>query len=423
MDAKNTIYVWLLFSILWSSCQSSGDHKAFQFDEIQEIPVSTIQGGEGNFFVSGNDRVYLTFIEHENDSLDVLKFSILENGSWSLPKIISSGTDWFVNWADFPSLATYNNQPQKMIAHWLQKSAEGTYDYDIRISLSSDGGNNWSESFILHQDGINAEHGFVSLVPENEGVRAFWLDGRNTKGHGHEDHNSEDGAMALYTAIIETDGKVLGEKVIDNKVCDCCQTDAVVTEKGAIVVFRDRSDEEIRDIGFAHLLGNDTIRKGLVYADNWQISGCPVNGPAIANIGDRTAVLWFSAANDRPILKLTITDDFGKTFSKSVRLSTNDPIGRVDLKFIDSSRLLMVYMAIEENQAYIFGQVFNTEEWVFKKAIKLQKSDQSRRTGFPRIATQEDGFLLVHTDYKNEVSKVRTYFYPYSHLGIKKKRI
>jgi hypothetical protein len=419
MDAKNTIYICLLISILWLSCQSSGDHKDIPYNEIHELPIPTIQSGEGNLFMDANDRVYLTFIEHENDSLDVLKFSILENGLWSLPKTISSGTDWFVNWADFPSLATFNNQPQKMIAHWLQKSAEGTYDYDIRISLSIDNGNNWSESFILHQDGINAEHGFVSLVPEDSHIRAFWLDGRNTIGDGHEDHNSAVGAMALYTAIIESDGKVLGEKVIDNKVCDCCQTDAVVTDNGTMVVFRDRSDEEIRDIGFAHLLSKDAIRKGLVNADNWQISGCPVNGPAIANIQDKTAVLWFSAADDRPILKLTITEDFGKTFPKSVRLSTIDPLGRVDLKFIDSSRLLLVYMAAEEKGSYIFGQVFDTEEWVFKEAVKLQKSDQSRRTGFPRIATQKEGFLLVHTDFKNEVSKVRTYFYPYSHLGLK----
>ena len=89
-------------------------------------------------------------------------YAKLENGSWSDPIIIAQGKNWFVNWADFPSIVSVDSS--FLLAHWLQKSADGTYDYDVRISRSNDGGQSWSPSIIPHKDGINAEHGFVSMV-------------------------------------------------------------------------------------------------------------------------------------------------------------------------------------------------------------------------------------------------------------------
>ena len=35
---------------------------------------------------------------------------------------------------------------------------------------------------------------------------------------------------------------------IDARVCDCCQTDAAMTSEGAVLIYRDRSDDEIRDL-------------------------------------------------------------------------------------------------------------------------------------------------------------------------------
>ena len=37
------------------------------------------------------------------------------------------------------------------------------------------------EDFILHSDGVKSEHGFVSIIPnDNNGFYVTWLDGRNT---------------------------------------------------------------------------------------------------------------------------------------------------------------------------------------------------------------------------------------------------
>ena len=39
--------------------------------------------------------------------------------------------------------------------------------------------------------------------------------------------------------------------VLDARACDCCQTDAAMTSAGPVVVYRNRTEEEIRDIYIA----------------------------------------------------------------------------------------------------------------------------------------------------------------------------
>lgn len=58
-----------------------------------------------------------------------------------------------------------------------------------------------------------------------DGVRAFWLDGRETAetGGGHGE-----GAMTLRSAVITRAGLAGGE-LLDARVCDCCGTSAAVT--------------------------------------------------------------------------------------------------------------------------------------------------------------------------------------------------
>ncbi|MDX1407284.1 MAG: hypothetical protein R3330_04100, partial [Saprospiraceae bacterium] len=176
--------------------------------------------------------------------------SIKKGDSWSPRREIARGSDWFVNWADFPSVVAFSDG-RSLAAHWLQKSASGTYDYDVRISVSKDMGETWSGSFIPHTDGIPAEHGFVSMIPaDSNRILAIWLDGRHMQageGHGHR-HGG--GAMTLRAAEFDVDGNLFAEAELDSMVCECCQTDAAMTSTGPIVVYRNRSDQEIRDISY-----------------------------------------------------------------------------------------------------------------------------------------------------------------------------
>jgi len=102
----------------------------------------------------------LSWIERDGD-LATLKFSERAGNAWTTPATVAQGRDWFVNWADVPSVIRLDDG--SVYAHWLQKSGPGTYAYDVRLSRSIDDGKTWTPSFTPHRDGTQTEHGFASL--------------------------------------------------------------------------------------------------------------------------------------------------------------------------------------------------------------------------------------------------------------------
>lgn len=59
---------------------------------------------EPNLAVGRDGRVYLSWLEPTPDSAFALRLSSFAGGAWSAPRTIRSGRDFFVNWADFPSV-------------------------------------------------------------------------------------------------------------------------------------------------------------------------------------------------------------------------------------------------------------------------------------------------------------------------------
>src|SRR5215472_12756146 len=87
---------------------------------------------EPNLATGPDGRVFMTWIEPGQGKGNVLYFSTLQSQAWSAPKVIARGTNWFVNAADFPSLAMMPGGV--LAAHWLVKSGdEDSEAYDINL--------------------------------------------------------------------------------------------------------------------------------------------------------------------------------------------------------------------------------------------------------------------------------------------------
>ena len=309
-----------------------------QTHELQSPAASG--SGQPNLAISPDGRVQLSWIERLGEGKFSLRFSTMEKGGWSAPRTIAEGANWFVNWADFPSMVALPDG--SLAAHWLVKSGPGTYAYDVNISRSFDGGKTWSKSFVPHRDGTQTEHGFVSLLAAKDGsLAAVWLDGREMKGHeaGHGHGN-----MTLRYVKIKRDGELADEAVLDAKVCECCQTSAATTADGPIIVYRDRSDREIRDISVIRLKDGKWSQPRLVAQDGWQINGCPVNGPAIAASGRRVAVAWFTGAANTQRVKLAFSGDSGEIFGEPVTVDDGSPVGRVDVVLLDDGSAIVCWL-------------------------------------------------------------------------------
>ncbi|MFT4576779.1 MAG: hypothetical protein ACI9SI_001713 [Polaribacter sp.] len=370
---------------------------------ITEIPFEFgINNAEPNL-VAQDGKVSLSWVNSIRGEEATLLYSQLENDAWKKPTTITSGNDWFVNWADFPANAT--NGDVLLTSH-LQKSASGTYTYDVVLNLRKLNGEIIKENFLLNTDGMKAEHGFVSIIPnEKEGFLITWLDGRNTVKEMKESHHK---AMTIRVAEVSSDGTIFNETQLDGRTCDCCQTSIAMTKNGPIIVFRDRSKQEIRDIYFSQRKDSVWSTSTPVFNDNWEINGCPVNGPKIVSNKKNTAVAWFTVAEESPKVKVSFFSDTN-SFEEPIVLNDIDALGRVDAAFINSDELLVSYMESDEKATYLRCKKV-TKNGTISKAITVAEINSARSTGVPQLEILEGVAYFVWTisiDDKNQLKSVK----------------
>jgi hypothetical protein len=357
-------------------------------------PPAAPGSGEPNLTVGPDGRVYLSWIEPAADSAHALRFAVLQDGRWSEPRTIASGRDWFVNWADFPAMAVLPGN--RMAAHWLQKSGKGAYAYDVRVAISPDGGVTWTEGVVPHTDGTASEHGFVSMWPAGgDSVGMVWLDGR--KYGASEDEHDLSNEMTLRYTTIGPDGRAAPDREVDGRVCDCCQTGMAMTSGGPLVVYRDRTAEEIRDVYVTRWVNGAWTPGQPVHADNWHFESCPVNGPQADARGQRVAVAWFTGADSTPQVKVAFSTDGGATFGAPARVDGGNPEGRVDVQLLDDGAALVSWMERSGERAAQVRVRRVAADGTMGEPRTLTESESARSTGFPRMVRAGEQLVFAWT--------------------------
>ena len=392
--------VTILFVFVLFSCKQESK----KVSTIQVLKNPAIGNSMQPFLFKEAENVLMSWTQKINDSSYTLNYSTLSDNKWSEAKEITRGNDWFVNWADFSAIA---KNKENILTHYLQKSDPATFAYDVYIKQSQDNGLTWSSGKKLHQDSTLTEHGFVTLLPYKKGFFATWLDGRNTGGGAHDDSHESGGAMNVRTATILSNGEIIDDTLVDAKTCDCCQTSAAITQNGPITVYRDRTDEEIRDIYISRWVDDKWTEPKAIYNDNWKINGCPVNGPKAASFENTLVVAWFTAANNTPKVNLSFSDDNGENFSTPIQIDKGKAIGRVDVALIDKENALVSWMESTEFAAEI--KIMKVNKDGAKSAVFVVSTiSAARGSGFPQMELVNNEVIVAWNHVVEKQSTIKT---------------
>lgn len=344
------------------------------------------------------ETVRLSWLEPV-DGGNRLRTAMLEPGAtaWSPAHTVIETPDAFANWADRPAVVRGGDGTE--VAHWLGKLGDDTYAYGVHLLARK--GSEWVEQGLLHDDESPAEHGFVSWLPTDDGLRAFWLDGRATVGESP-------GPMQLRTTMVVA-GRPGPSTLLDERVCDCCVLDSALTPSGAVVVYRNRDEGEIRDISVVRQQGAGWSEPALLAVDGWVIPGCPVNGPAIAVDDNHLAVVWFTAANDRAAVRLAFSRDDGATWTAPIDVDLDHPLGRLDLVLADGDAYVGWLDAADDTAVYRVQRF--SPDGASGPVRDLVTTTPSRRSGVPRLVRRQDDLMLVWVE-DSEESRLRAALVP-----------
>jgi hypothetical protein len=362
---------------------------------VQTLPSPAGPNSSGPQLTVSSQGVLLSWTERVGPTSS-LKFAERTSAGWSPVRTAASGTDWFVNWADVPSVMRLADGT--LAAHWLQKSGPSTYAYDVRLAYSRDEGKTWSASFLPHHDGTKTEHGFASLVQApGAGLGLVWLDGRAMQaGGGHDQHGEGAGAMSLRYAAFDKTWKQVSDLPVDLRVCECCPTSAAVTADGVITAFRNRTQDEIRDIYVSRLENGKWTEPKAVHNDNWQIAGCPVNGPVLSARGRDVAIAWFTGVVPPGRVFVAFSKDAGRTFGSPVRVDDQSSLGRVDVELMPDGSALATWMEIGTPTELRARRL--QPSGARGQAVTIAQMSSGRPSGYPRIARSGTELIFAWTE-------------------------
>ncbi|MGB0952335.1 MAG: hypothetical protein ACPG31_03840, partial [Planctomycetota bacterium] len=280
----------MLSSILLSLTVAAMQEAAVPFPpELQFEPVTLEQGllGHTPQLSTGLDGathlIWMSGTEQPGENR--IHHRVYRDKEWSEAQVLAQGKGWFVNWADFPQFQ--EDGDGGAVVSWLAHPQTG-HGYGTMFRKRRESGAAWTMPQVLHADRKAAEHGFVSLVPLGQGrFFANWLQSEES---GRPTH--------LRGGVMGPSGEIKAETVLDPMVCDCCGTDSIVLPSGNVVVaYRDRSEEEVRDIHVVRGKPEDPSswsKPTKIGHEDWITASCPVNGPVLAHDGSFVALAYFS---------------------------------------------------------------------------------------------------------------------------------
>jgi hypothetical protein len=372
---------------------ASSEGAATWSTEIDPVDAPSGPNSSGPQLSASDRGIILSWVERAGATAH-LKFAERTSSGWSQPTTVASGNNWFLSYADPPTVL--RRPGGTLVASWLISTNPLYEGNDLQVSFSQDDGKTWARPFVPHHDGTEQQHAFPSFFElPGGGFGVSWLDGRDTQP---SDANPNGGPMALRYATYDAQWNRTAEGVIDSQACECCSTMAAVTSDGVLIAFRDRSDKEIRDIAVSRFENGKWTEAMSVHNDNWEVYGCPVNGPALSARGRQAAVAWFTVKNDQGQAYAALSSDAGRTWGPPIRLDSGVSLGRVDVELLNDGSAVATWVEYADGRSQLRMRRIEVSGAKSEAVSVAASIEGGSASGFPRMARHGDELVFAWTE-------------------------
>jgi hypothetical protein len=339
----------------------------------------------------------LSWLEPREDRKASLRFSIWRDARWSPPVTIASDLAFSRDQASAPGVIGLS--PSNLIAYWSQRvstNQEPANEIALYMAVSSDGGAQWAIPMLVNRAAAQPgeDNAYASAVGlEDQRAQFVWLDGRDWE---------KSKRVQLMSRVVRADGQISERRLLDPDTCTCCSTAIARTSSGLLAAYRGHNSKNIRDISLVRSIGSGWSEPRIPYPDDWHIEACPVNGPHLDTMENYTALIWFTAPQDQPAVKLAFSHDGGATFAPVLRLDAGKAVGRAQVVVLGDGSAVGFWLESEGGAARLAARRVRADG---SMGAPLELA-RGTNFGYPHAASTAGGILVVWSE-RNPNSQVR----------------
>ena len=405
MNSKTILnaFASVILSCFVSGCHSNRSESLIS-TTLREIPSPAASGSFSPRVTYRPDgSVILSWLEPQRDTTAALRFSVWRNESWSEPTTIAAGQTFSRHPSESPGVVALSDR--NLIAYWSQKPPNEktpTQEVDVYFSVSTDRGLHWTSPNLANRPGTGEENSYPSAAPlDDKRAALIWLDGANW---------TKQKRVALMSRTVHSDGSTTGATVIDPDTCTCCPTSLVRSGSGLVAAYRGHTSENIRDISLLRNVDGRWSQPHVAHADNWHFAGCPVNGPHLDADRNRTVIVWFTGAQDRPAVNLAFSMDGGANFSGPIRVDEGNAIGRAQVVLSPGHSAVAFWLERASGTTRLLMRSVH-EDGVMEQPLEVTRGSE---LGYPHVVGMVDGILVTWAE-GGPVPRVHVGMAPFGH--------
>lgn len=341
----------------------------------------------------------LSWLEPKEDRSAALRISIWRDARWSPPASIAAGQAFSRDRASAPGVIGLS--PRTLIAYWSQRASteqQSTNEIALYMAVSNDGGTQWTPPLLVNRAAAQPgeDNAYASAVRMDDARAQFiWLDGRDW---------DKQKRVQLISRVANADSHLSEVRLLDPDTCTCCSTSIVKTSHGLLAAYRGHTPENIRDISVVRReVAGGWSEPRVAHADRWHIEACPVNGPHLDANASRTALVWFTAPQDKPEVKLAFSDDGGADFTPPVRLDAGKAVGRAQVALLADNSAIAFWLESEGGTAHVMARR-SGDNGALGALVELARGSN---LGYLHVARAAGGILVAWAE-RDPTSQVHT---------------